>query len=188
MGPNVQKAGGGPGWHRQPVTLTFSATPSDLGAPVGATQYWLVGTSHMWADAASLRVTAQGVTRVRYRAVDVNGTAGPVGATAVRIDSRRPRVAAGAAWILRGHPTRLAYSVGDPAPGCGHAVVRLKILNARGRVLRRASSLPVTTNARHAIRVRTGHLAPGKYRVEWRAVDAAGNPQRGATVTTLRVR
>ena len=188
VGPSVQKSGGGPGWHRQPVTLTFSATPSDLGAPVGATQYWLDGVSHMWTDAPSLQVTAQGVTRVSYRAVDVNGTPGAEGTIAVRIDSKRPRVQASATSILSGHPTRLAYSISDTVPGCGHARLRLKILDARGRLVRRASSLPVTTNARHTIHVRTGSLAPGTYRVEWRAVDSAGNPQRGVTVTALRVR
>jgi hypothetical protein len=108
--------------------------------------------------------------------------------TTVRIDSRRPRVQAGAAWSSRGHRTRLAFSVVDPVPGCGHALVRVRILDARGRVLTRASTLPVTTNARHTVRVRAGFLAPGTYRVEWRAVDAAGNYQRGVTVTTLRVR
>ena len=188
VGPSIQKAGGGPGWHRQPVTLTFSATPSDLGAPVAATQYWLDGVSHMWTDAPSLDVTAQGVTRVSYRAVDVNGTPGAEGTIAVRIDSERPRVQASATSIRSGHPTRLAYSISDAVPGCGHARLRLKILDARGRLVRRASSLPVTTNARHTIHVRTGSLAPGTYRVEWRAVDSAGNSQKGVTVTTLRVR
>jgi hypothetical protein len=188
VGPSVRKTGGGPGWHRRPVTLRFSATPSDLGAPVGATQYWVNGVSHSWTDAASLRVTAQGVTRVRYRAVDVNGTPGSVGAIAVRIDSRRPRVVAGAATASGRAVTRLSYSVSDPVPGCGHALVRLVVSDARGRVLTRSSTLPVTTNASHTVRVRTAGLAPGTYRVEWRAVDSAGNRQRGVTVTTLTVR
>ena len=84
--------------------------------------------------------------------------------------------------------TRLAYSVRDPMPGCGHALVRLVVSDARGRVLTRSSTLPVTANAAHTIRVRTGGLAAGTYRVSWRARDAAGNVQRGVTVTTLRVR
>ena len=106
---------------------------------------------------------------------------------AVRIDSRRPQVVAGPATASGGAVIRLAYSVSDPVPGCGHALVRLRVLDARGRVLTRSSTLPVTTNASHTIRVRTGSLAACTYRVAWRAVDAAGNFQRAVTVTTLRV-
>jgi hypothetical protein len=128
------------------------------------------------------------VTRVRVRAVDVNGMPGAVRRVAVRIDSRRPHVVAGAATAPGGAVTRLAYTVTDPVPGCGHALVRLVVSDAGGRVLTRSSTLPVTTNTKHTIRVRTGGLAPGVYRVAWRAKDAAGNYQRGVTVTTLRVR
>jgi len=46
----------------------------------------------------------------------------------------------------------------------------------------------VTTNASHTVRVRTAGLAPGTYRVAWRAVGAAGNVQRGVTHGTLTVR
>jgi len=187
VGPSVRTAGGGPGWHRRPVTLTFSATQADLGAPVRAAQYWIDGVTYMWTGAPSLRVTAQGVTRVQVRAVDVNGTPGAVRRVAVRIDSRRPHVVAGPATASGGAVTRIAYSVTDPVPGCGHALVRLAVSDAGGRVLTRSSTLPVTTNASHTIRVRTGGLAAGTYRVTWRAVDAAGNFQRGVTVTTLRV-
>ena len=188
VGPSVRKTGGGPGWHRRPVRLRLSATASDLGAPVGATQYWVAGVSHMWTDAPSLRVTAQGVTRVSYRAVDVNGTPGAKRRIAVRIDSRRPRVVAGPATASGRAVTRLAYSVTDHVPGCGYALVRLVVSDARGLVLTRSSTHPVTTNAAHTVRVRTGGLAPGTYRVAWRARDAAGNFQRGLTVTTLHVR
>ena len=188
VGPSVRKTGGGPGWHRRPVRLRLSATASDLGAPVGATQYWVAGVSHMWTDAPSLRVTAQGVTRVSYRAVDVNGTPGAKRRIAVRIDSRRPRVVAGPATASGRAVTRLTYSVTDHVPGCGYALVRLVVSDARGLVLTRSSTHPVTTNAAHTVRVRTGGLAPGTYRVAWRARDAAGNFQRGLTVTTLHVR
>jgi hypothetical protein len=188
VGPGVKVSRPGGGWHQRPVKLTFSAVPAENGAPVRATQYWIEGVSHLWTDAKSLRITAQGVTRVQVRAVDVNGTPGDVRRVTVRVDSRRPHVVAGPAVASGGLVSRLSYSVTDPMPGCGHALVRLVVSDARGKVLTRASTLPVTTNARHTIRVRTGGLAPGVYHVSWRAVDAAGNFQRGITVTTLTVR
>ena len=93
-----------------------------------------------------------------------------------------PAVASGAALA------RLTYRVDDPVPGCGRALVRLAVTDARGRVLARASTPLVTTNAAHTVRVSTAGLAPGVYRVTWRAVDGAGNAQRGATTTTLTLR
>jgi hypothetical protein len=187
IGPSITATGWRAGWQRRPVTLRFSATASDGGAPVAATQYWIDGLTHMWTPASALRVTAQGATRVQYRAVDVNGTPGPVKTGAVRIDSRRPRVVAEPASGPAGAVVRLRYSVSDPAPGCGRAVVRLVVSDAAGRVLTRSSTRPVTTNAGHTVRISTRGLAPGTYRVALRAADRAGNFQRGLTVTTLRV-
>jgi len=187
VGPNAVVNAPAGRWQRRPAALFFRAYPSQGGAAVGATQYWPVD-GHMWVDAASLRVTAQGVSRIQYRAVDVNGTPGPVRTCVVRVDSRRPRVEAGPATASGGPVTRIVYTVTDHMPGCGHALVRLVVADARGNVLRRASTLPVITNAAHTVRVRTGGLAPGVYRVALRAMDTAGNFQRGVTVTTLTVR
>jgi len=95
----------------------------------------------------------------------------------------------GDAWTQRAELTApTPWNTADPVPGCGHTLVRLSVLDARGRVLTRASTLPVTTNASHTVRVRTAGLAPGTYRVAWRAVGAAGNVQRGVTHGTLTVR
>ena len=81
VGPGVTVSRPGGGWHKRPVTLTFTAVPVENGAPVRATQYWIDGVSHMWTDARSLRITRQGVVRVQVRAVDVNGTPGDVRAS-----------------------------------------------------------------------------------------------------------
>ena len=188
IGPSVQVISPTSHWRRRPATLGFTAVPSEGGAPVAATQYWIDGVTHMWTSAKRVRVTAQGVTRVQVRAVDVNGTPGPVVKRTVRIDSRRPRVVARAAAGAAGSVVRLRYRVRDARPGCGHALVRLVVADAAGRVLTRSSTRPVTTNARHTLRISARGLAPGVYRVALRAVDAAGNFQRGLTVTTLRVR
>ncbi len=84
------------------------ATDDRRGRADEATRYWIDGVTHIWTPAQALRVTAQGATRVQYRAVDVNGTSGPVKTRTVRIDSRRPRVAA------------------EPASGRAGAVVDLR--------------------------------------------------------------
>ena len=187
VGPSIKATGWRAGWQRRPVTLRFSAAASDGGAPVEATQYWIDGLTHMWTPSSVLRVTAQGATRVQFRAVDVNGTSGPVKTGTVRIDSRRPRVGAEPASGPAGAVVRLRYRVSDPAPGCGKAMVRLVVSDAGGRVLTKSSTRPVTTNAGHTVRISARRLTPGTYRVALRAVDRAGNFQRGLTVTTLRV-
>jgi len=187
-GPSAVINGPANGWQRRPANLQFMAIPSQGGAPVAATQYWIDGVTHMWTPASRLRVTAQGVTRVQVRAVDVNGTPGPVVTRTVRIDSKRPRVQARPAAGAAGSTARLRYRVRDPRPGCGRALVRLVVSDAGGRVLTRSSTRPATTNAWHTVRVSTRALAPGTYRVALRAMDRAGNFQRGLTVTTLRVR
>jgi len=187
-GPQAVVGGPAGAWERRPANLRFMAIPSQGGAPVAATQYWIDGITHMWTPASKLRVTAQGVTRVQVRAVDVNGTPGPVVTRTVRVDSRRPRVQARPAAGAAGSIARLHYRVLDPRPGCGHALVRLVVSDASGRVLTRSSTRPATTNAWHTVGIRTRALPAGTYRVALRAMDAAGNFQRGLTVTTLQVR
>jgi hypothetical protein len=187
-GPSVVVNGPTARWQRRPAGLQFTAIPSEGGAPVAATQYWIDGVTHMWTPASKLRVTSQGVTRVQVRAVDVNGTPGPVVTRTVRIDSKRPRVQARPAAGAAGSVVRLHYRVRDARPGCGHALVRLVVSDASGRVLTKSSTRPATTNAWHTMRISTRALSPGTYRVALRARDAAGNFQRGLTVTTLQVR
>lgn len=188
VGPSVAVTMPGGRWQKRPATLLLEGIEADGGAEVRSAQYWIVGSSHLWTDAARLRVSTQGVTRLQVRAVDVNNTPGDERTVVVRVDTKRPRVVAGAQTASGGRVTRLAYRVRDHVPGCGYALVRLVVADARGHVLTRASSRLVKANTARTIRVRTGGLAPGAYRVAWRAVDAAGNFQRGMTVTTLTVR
>ena len=65
--------------------------------------------------------------------------------------------------------------------------MRLVVTDAAGRILTRASARPATTNAWHTISISTRSLAPGVYRVALRAVDRAGNFQRGLTAVRLTV-
>jgi hypothetical protein len=184
VGPSVRMDGAKPGWQKR-ADVTFTATEAEGGAPVAATQYRPEGETE-WTSGDSLAIGAQGRTRIQYRAIDVNGVAGDTHARAVRVDSKRPRVEAPDATARSGARLRLVFNATDFVPGCGRAVVRLRIEDARGHLLRRASTWPVTTNARHTLSV-TRRLAPGTYRLVWRATDAAGNVQKHVTVSTLRV-
>jgi hypothetical protein len=185
-GPRATVTGGRSGWGRRPVRLRFTGVAGPGGIAVARTEYRVGGGA--WVSGASVKVSAQGATRVEYRAVDVLGLAGPARRCTVRIDSRRPRVVAAGLSGPAGGAVRLPYTITDPAPGCGTALVRLAVVDGAGRALTRSSSRPVTTNARHTLRVSTRSLRPGTYLVVLRAVDRAGNYQRGVTRAWLTVR
>jgi len=70
----------------------------------------------------------------------------------------------------------------------GTALGRAVVADAGGRILTRASSLPVSVNGWHTLRMRTGRLAAGTYTVAIRAMDKAHNFQRGVTRIRLTVR
>ena len=174
------------GWSRHPVTLRFTAVPGSGGWPVAYTEY-RVGDG-AWTHGTQVRVTREGVTRVSYRSADTLGQVEVAEAVAVHIDTQRPRVEAQDAAGAGGGVVRMRYRVVDPVPGSGSALVRLKVVGADGRVLTRSSTVPAPVNDWRSVRISTRSLAPGVYTVVLRAVDAAGNFQRGVTRTTMTVR
>jgi hypothetical protein len=99
-----------------------------------------------------------------------------------------PRVVARAATGRANATLLLRYYVRDPRPTCGKAFMRLVVLSSEGRVLARANALHTRVNRWHVVQVSTQALAPGKYLVVLRAMDLAGNYQRGVTHTTITVR
>ena len=149
-------------------------------------QYRLGGGK--WKSRSWVRVTRQGVTRVQYPAVDALGLTSPVRRCRVRIDSRRPHVVARSASGRAGSAVRLRYRVADASPGCGTALVRLVVTDAAGRIL---------TGALQSARPRPTRGTPSpsrravwrlvSARVALRAVDRAGNFQRGLTAVRLTV-
>jgi hypothetical protein len=181
--PSCTVAGWQVGWQDRPPTLTFSGHRGPYGIAVAGTEYRLGDGA--WKDGAAVTVRRQGTTRVQYRAVDVDGNVGAVRSCSVRLDSRRPRLEARAASGHAGAATRLSYRVADLLPSCGHALVRLVVLDRAGNVLTRASASSAPVNMWRTMRINTRSLAPGTYMVVLRAVDAAGNFQRGVTRTTL---
>lgn len=62
------------------------------------------------------------------------------------------------------------------------------VADAAGHILTRSSARSMTTNRWHTIGISTRRLAPGAYRVALRAMDRAGNFQRGVTAVRLTVR
>jgi hypothetical protein len=173
------------GWQKRPVKLAFIGYPGPYGIAVAFTQYRLGDGA--WTDGGGVTVRRQGVTRVQYRAVDVDGNVGATNSCVVRLDSRRPLVEARAASGPAGAAARLSYRVADHVPGCGRALVRLVVLDAAGHALTRASTLPAPVNTWRTVRISTRSLTPGAYTVVLRAVDAAGNFQSGVTHATLTV-
>jgi len=134
-------------------------------------------------------IRTQGKTVVEFRSQDVAGVLqDPPGSCVVRVDTRRPRVVARALTLIHGQRAKLRYKVLDPRPSSGTALVRAVVADAGGRILTRASSLPVTVNGRHTLRIKTGRLAAGTYTVVLRAMDKAHNFQRGVTRVRLTVR
>jgi hypothetical protein len=185
--PWASVEGASSGWSKRPVRLTFSGHAGEGGVPVARTEYKLGDGD--WVEGSSVTVSAEGETEVAYRAVDEAGTVqDPAGHCLVRVDTKRPRVVARSASTRQGTGARLRYMVSDPRPSCGQALLRAVVTHlGGGRALTRASSVPVTVNEWHALRIKTGRLSPGTYLVTLRAMDKAGNFQRGVTHVRLTI-
>ncbi len=187
--PYASVSGGTSRWSKRPVTLTFAGHPGEGGIPIAFTEY-RVGSAE-WARGGSVKVSTQGATTVQYRAVDKAGVVqDPAGSCVVRVDTRTPHVVARSLAANHGGAARLRFKVVDPRPSSSSALMRLVVVSGSGagKALTRSSTLPVSTNAWHRIRVSTARLAPGTYTVVLRAVDRAGNFQKGVTRVRLTIR
>ncbi len=81
--PTCTVRGWKPGWQCRPVLLVFTGHPGPYGIAVARTEYRLGGSA--WKTGGHVTVRRQGATRVRYRAVDVDGNAGVAKSCVVRI-------------------------------------------------------------------------------------------------------
>jgi hypothetical protein len=189
--PTTSVEGARRAWSKRPVKLAFTGHPGVSGAAIAFVEYSLGGgpwVKGIQATGASVTVVAQGTTRVDYRSQDVDGTLeAPARACTLRIDSRRPRVLAQSASGRAFAATTMRLRASDPLPSCGSALVRAVVVDADGRALTRASTVPVSTNRWRSLRLSTGMPSPGCYTVVLRAMDRAGNFQRGVTHARLRV-
>jgi photosystem II stability/assembly factor-like uncharacterized protein len=178
------------GWSNRPVKLRITGVPGSYGYAVDFIGSALNGWVLAPKDGSELNLTVgdQGITKVKCFAADVNGNSSPTRKLAVRVDTRKPSVLARAASGTAGEIVRVPFKAVDAVPGCGFARVHADVVDAAGRVLTRASTRQVHVNWWRTIRMRTTSLTPGTYTVVLRAMDLAGNFQRGVTRTTLTVK
>lgn len=171
-------------WSATPVTLTFSAV--DEGSDVDRIEAGVDGAelAPLSGLPATLRVSGQGVHRVRYRAVDKRGNEEAVRTCTVRIDAEGPVTRARAARVRKGGRVHLRYRVDDLTP---KASVRLVVRTPSGRrcaVLRpgwRRTGVPQLAPWRASLR-------RGVYRLWVYAVDEAGNRQAAMRSARLVIR
>lgn len=182
-------------WHRSAVTLRFSAADAG-GSGVARTEHSTDG-GRTWRTGASLTFAApathaqDGVHEVLYRSVDGAGNAEATERAPVLIDTLGPKVGAPKRGLARAGRRGIVYfTAGDATSGVARVTVRIR--DRRGRLVRTLRCGPGNWSQEPAppyywLRFRCS-LKPGTYRVEVRAVDAAGNRQQRVARTTLRVR
>jgi hypothetical protein len=172
------------GWYNAPVTVTLHASDTTSG-PAGS-QYRLSGAATWTPYTAAFLVSTQGTSTWEYRSTDLAGNLEAAKSLTVKLDSVKPTTKAYAAAASKGRKAKLAYLVSDAKPGCGQAVVTLKIY--QGKKLRK--TLKAGTCASNA---KTNYswrctLAEGKYTLKVYATDIAGNTQSKVGSAKLTVR
>jgi hypothetical protein len=128
------------------------------------------------AGSVTLTAPADGSLYFHVRARDYGGGWGAVAKTfTVHIDSRGPATTAYGATVKKGKWVNLGYKAGDPSPGCGRAVVTLKVY--KGAKLKKTIGVGAcATNIKMSCHWRCT-LAKGTYAVKVYATDIAGNAQ-----------
>jgi photosystem II stability/assembly factor-like uncharacterized protein len=182
-----------PRWHRGAVTIPFSASDTG-GAGVDVTQSSIDGGAWTPGDSVTLEAPAShsddGLHTVLYRSSDLAGNVEQTESMSVGIDTLGPVCTAPAdkpvdsgAWGI------LRFRATDHTSGVARAVITL--VDAHGRVAKRIVERAGTwemwpSPAYFWLRFRC-NLKPGRYHVEVRATDLAGNPQQKVGRGLLRV-
>ena len=182
-----------PHWHRGAVTIPFTASDTG-GAGLDATQSSVDGGAWSAGDSVTLEAPAShsddGLHTVLYRSSDLAGNVEQTESMTVGIDTLGPVCTAPAdkpvdsgAWGI------LRFKASDHTSGVARAVITL--VDARGRVAKRIVERAGTwemwpSPAYYWLRFRC-NLKPGRYHVEVRATDLAGNPQQKVGRGLLRV-
>jgi hypothetical protein len=183
--PTTTVAGVASGWSAVPITATL--TVSDDLTGVAGIEYRLQGAASWQTCADSLVISTQGISTWEYRSRDMAGNVEAARSFTVQMDSVRPTTRAYAASVRKGKKVKLAYRVSDAVPGCGKAVVTLKIY--KGKRLKKTLKVPgaCACNAKRTCSWRCT-LAPGGYTIKVYARDIAGNAQSKVGSARLTVR
>ena len=180
--PTVGIDGIASGWVSAPVTVVLSAEDATA---VGI-DYRRASVTLWQHYVKPFRVTREGATPYKVRAGDAEGNV-RLGSFTVRLDTRRPSVAAPYAASGRsGGSVTFRFKVSDPRPGGPYADVTIEAF--RGTASKGSAVLKRQPLNRFLSRSVKCWLTRGTYRFVVTAVDAAGNTQRAPVSNRLVVK
>ena len=193
--PTTSISGIPSGWTNRDVSFSLSATDNALGSGMSGgfakTEYRLDGA---WTTGSTANVPApadhagDGTHLVSYRSSDAAGNLEDAKSAMIKIDTRAPTTSGAKVRAHKGKKAIFRIRVADPSPGGPTATVRIRIRNARGKVVKALLFTRVQTNAAASLPWARCTLSKGTYRYRVYAVDAAGNPQEKAGGNKLAVK
>jgi hypothetical protein len=190
--PPTVSAVGAASWHDRATPVVLHATDGAGGSGIAAIQYSF-DRGATWTRGSSFTVSApadhalDGIHTFLYRAIDNAGNVGAARRGWVGIDTRRPvPLANWAASAVRGARTAVRFFVRDPRPGSPTATVTIRIVDARGVLVKKTVLLGVAVD-RPQRWIFTCRLPRGTFRFTVAATDAAGNRQTAAAGNRLTV-
>jgi hypothetical protein len=188
--PPTTTAAAPAGWRNTDVTVQLK--PTDKGAGVASTVYWMTGGP--WGEGTTATIdadpdghTMDGQKTLNFCSLDAVGHWESPKTVKVRIDTRRPSARApSAASCAMGGTATLLYKVLDIRPSCGRAHVTIKIKDSGGTLVKKMvlRSKPVNKLLKAGF---TCTLRRGTYRFYVSATDIAGNATLRTATNRLTV-
>jgi DNA-binding beta-propeller fold protein YncE len=164
-------------WHRQPVTLVFTATDNAGGSGVDFTEYKIDDGG--WTEGTSVTVltpedhSADGMVEVKYRSVDLAGNVERARVARVFIDTTAPVVDVRAASVAHRKRAVVTFNVYDFLTS--KYWVFATVETSSGRVLHSAKSGWIKKKGGANGWGFNANFPTGFYRVKIVAFDEAGN-------------
>jgi hypothetical protein len=181
--PVTTVTGGGTGWFKNPVTLTFTATDSGSDASgVDYTMYRVDSGSFVKGQSVTIAAPSgganDGVHTVDYYSADKAGNIEATKSVTVNIDTTKPTTAAlNAVNVKRGRTATLKFRISEPTDLSPSAKVVLKVKTAKtSRTVMTKTLNGVPMNVQQAYSFRAT-FKKGSYKWYVYAVDLAGNVQ-----------
>jgi len=153
------------GWVDGPVIVTL--TPADPVSGVNALLYSIDGSEPTVPYTTPLVIAAQGVTTIKYAAIDIKGNIEPTKTTTVSIDDVAPVTSdnAPSAWV--NGPVHVTLLADDVTSG----VAQTRYVLDGGPLTSYAATSPVTITAE------------GTHTIEYASTDVKGNTEATKTAT-----